>query len=304
MLEGVNELAAWPADVTRRLADTVGEPEAVEPLGGMSGSEVYLVRGARDSVVLKVSAGPREARFYTRVAPHLRPAGIPIPDLVWYEHVADRHWLILEHIPTPLPIPHRDSWSPDPRMVAVLARLHALPIDAPPADFRREEWRWTDAMSEAALSFFAPAEARSLAPAVRALQQEAQHLAEEWCWISGDPNPLNWGLRADGGLALFDWELFRRGAPPLDLAILVVGHGDAEKYEQLARCYLDQWRAVTSAPPWPPATLARDIALGKAWTFVALLSHIVVRGGGRVPDRLKEQLAEYVPPWLREIAGL
>src|SRR5215211_2275826 len=66
MLEGVNEFAAWPADVTRRLADTVGEPEAVEPLGGMSGSEVYLVRGARDSVVLKVSAGPREARFYTR----------------------------------------------------------------------------------------------------------------------------------------------------------------------------------------------------------------------------------------------
>src|SRR5215213_2453034 len=181
MLEGMSDLAMWPTEVTRRLAGAVGDPDAVEPLGGMSGFEVYRVRGTRGSVVLKVSAGPREARFYTRIAPQLRPAGIPIPDLVWYGSLADRHWLVLEDIPAPLPISHRDEWTPDPRLVSVLAKLHARPIDATPEDFRREEWRWTDVMSEAALTFFAPEIASALAPSVRALQREAQHLAEEWC---------------------------------------------------------------------------------------------------------------------------
>jgi hypothetical protein len=103
------------------------------------------------------------------------------------------------------------------------------------------------------------------------LRDEAQHLIASWCWISGDPNPSNWGTRADGSLVLFDWELVRRGTPPTDLAILVSGLGDEAKYAEMAACYLTIWPAIDGRRSWPAATLARDIALAKVWTVVMLL---------------------------------
>lgn len=268
----------------------------------MSGARVFRLRLDHDSVVVKASSSGREALFYARVAPRLRPIGVPIPDLLWSARAEGEHWLVLEDIPTPLPVPAMDLWQPDPAMVAVLARLHAHELDLPSEPFSHDGWRWTDAVTDAALSFFAPAVAASLTRPLRALQEQAQHLAEPRCWISGDPNPTNWGLRGDGSLALMDWELFRRGHPALDLAILIVGLGDGAKYERLAGCYVDQQRATGHLPAWPADMLARDIPLAKIWSVTVLLS-TTVTGKGRVPDRLKAQLAEFVPPWIHQIGS-
>ncbi len=63
-------------------------------------------------------------------------------------------------------------------------------------------------------------------------QREHAAISEPWCWISGDPNPRNWGLRADGTPVLFDWELFGPGTPATDLAIIVPGLGTLTDYKQ------------------------------------------------------------------------
>jgi aminoglycoside phosphotransferase (APT) family kinase protein len=294
----MDDRAAWPAALTEQLHRMYGIPRSVERLGGMSVAAVYRVRFAGGSVVVKVSAARQESLFYERVAPRLRPMGIPIPALEWSAEAEGRHWLVLEDIPAPLPVAHGEAWAPDPRMVAVLARLHVQDLDVPASLFVREEWRWTDAMTDGALSFFPRAQSRELAAPLRALQDEAQHLSEEQCWIAGDPNPSNWGVRRDGSLTLFDWELFRRGTPPVDLAIIVAGLGDVERYEQVAACYIDCRHDLNGAARWPPQRLARDIALAKVWSVAALLSRLD-QGESRVPDTLRAYLAEHIPPWIR-----
>ena len=70
------------------------------------------------------------------------------------------------------------------------------------------------------------------------MEQASQHLFRPVCAISGDPNPVNWGLRDDGTLALFDWERFGRCSPALDLAITVPGLGDETAYRAVATSYL------------------------------------------------------------------
>lgn len=295
---------AWPVPVTDHLRRAYGDPVSVERLGGMSGAAVHRLRFADGSVIVKAGSGRRNRReslFYRYAGDPLLRAGVSLPRLLWSAELPDGSWLVLEDIPTPVPVVLHDRWQPDARMVAMLARLHALALDLPDELATYEEWDWAEEVTDAALTFFEPATARELAAPLRALREEAMHLGERWCWISGDPNPNNWGLRADGSPVLYDWELVRRGTPPIDLAILVTGLGDEAMYEQVAACYLDAWRATTNRPPWAGATLARDIALGKVWS-VATFLRACVTNEGRIPERLRGQLAEYVPPWVQRLA--
>jgi aminoglycoside phosphotransferase (APT) family kinase protein len=299
----MDNLACWPPTLLSFLDRAYGALLSVERLdGGMSPARVSRLQFAETSVVVKASPRSKETVFYERIADQLRPAGLPIPALHWSAQIDGEHWLVLEDIPDPLPLPHHLHWRPDARTVAVLARLHTQTPTVPAGIFDIEQRDWSDDVTAAALSFFAPEIARELVGPLRALQAEGQHVTAAWCWIAGDPNPTNWGLRRDDTVALYDWELFRRGTPAIDLAVLVLGNGDMPKYEALAACYLENWRSLTDAPPWSSATLARDIALAKVWTVTWFLNCIVTNPGeGHVPDRLKAQLTEFVPPWLSEM---
>jgi len=300
-MEPMNHRPDWPDPVTEHLRRAYGEPLAVERLSGMSVARVERARFPATSVIVKSSPRPAESIFYERIADRLRPAGVPIPRLEWVAHLPDAHWLIIEDIPTPLPVSPLDRWQPDSGVVAVLTRLHRVTrdwsLDFPPSAARA----WTADATDIALSCFPAAVATELTPVLQALQQEATHVGEGWCWISGDASPPNWGLRHNGELVLYDWELFRRGLPASDLAPTVPGLGDPGKFRRAAALYLEEWRAMGDPLPWSLDALARDIALAKIGTVVMLL-RASADGTARVPDDYVARLVEAVPPWLRGLS--
>jgi aminoglycoside phosphotransferase (APT) family kinase protein len=197
-------------------------------------------------------------------------------------------------------VPPPDRWQPDPRVVAVLVRLHQtthhLSLDFPDTPTHA----WTDEMTDAALRCFPADVAEELTPRLRVFQRQAAHLADGWCWISGDTAAANWGVRPDGTLALFDWELFRRGVPAGDLAPVVPGLGDADMFRLLATRYVDQWQRSGELLPWSLDALTRDIALAKLSTVVMLLA-AYVQQRARVPDAHVARLVTAVPPWLNAL---
>jgi aminoglycoside phosphotransferase (APT) family kinase protein len=296
----VDHWAGWPAAITEHLRRVHGEPQAVERLGGMSVARVYRVRFDRLSLVVKTSPRPAESRFYERVADRLRAAGVPIPRLEWLAHFPDSYWLVLEDIPNPLPAPPPDHWRPDPRVVAVLVRLHRVTrtwsLDSPEA----RAHTWTDGVTIAALRCFPAETVEDLAPRLQALRNEATHLADGWCWISGDTAAANWGVRPDGTVALYDWELFRPGVPAADLAPAVPGLGRTDMFRRMAARYLAEWQRSGETLPWSLDALTRDIALAKLATVVMLLA-AHAEGRARVPEDHVARLVEAVPQWLKAL---
>lgn len=279
---------------------THGVPVEVERLSGMSRSGVWRVRFAATSLIVKVSPSAFEARFYEEIAPSLRLAGVPIPDLELVLHEPDTHWLVIEDIPEPLPVLPAGSWQPDPRIVAILARLHAITRAQPPDLPEPPTRAWTDEMTQAALSCLPDSNAAILRPLLARLQAESQPLFAPWCWISGDPNPRNWGVRADGSPVLFDWELFGPGVPATDLAIIVPGLGDSAAYASVAAAYFTAWEH-SDPLPWEVDSLIRQIALAKVATVVQLLDGHVT-GNADVDDDLLAWLHATVPAWIQTIA--
>jgi aminoglycoside phosphotransferase (APT) family kinase protein len=298
MTPPVDTWAEWPQPVTEHLRRMHGEPLAVERLGGMSVARVYRVRFAARSVVVKTSPRPAEARFYESTAGRLRAAAVPIPRLEWLAHLPEGHWLVLEDIPTPLPVLPPDRWQPDPRVIAVLVRLHQttrrMALDFPYA----QAHAWTDGVTDTALRCFPTEGAEELAPRLRALQYQSAHLAAGWCWISGDTSPPNWGVRPDGTVALYDWELFRPGVPASDLAPVVPGLGDPDEFRRVAADYLAECDRSGEPLPWTLDALTRDVALAKLATVVMLLA-AHAEGRARIPEDHIAWLVAAVPSWLQ-----
>lgn len=290
----------WPEPVRARIRQPHGPPLAVERLGGMSVARVFRVHVDGGSLVVKSSPRPAEAAFYEQVAARLRQHGVPIPALFWSAHLDGLHWIFLEDVPSPLAVPPPDRWEPDPRVTSVLARLHQATHDWNPGLPEHAGGRWTESATAETIGCFPPAVAADFAPLLRDLHQEAGRLQQRWCWISGDPSPPNWGLRADGSVVLFDWELFRPGVPASDLAPSVPGLGSVQGFRQAARGYLEACRALNVAVPWSEDELARDVAVAKVATVVLLLREST-NGEARVPAELVATLVERVPGWLRSL---
>lgn len=269
----MNQLPPLPPALAAVFTATYGPTMSVESLSGMSPATVARVRFANASVIVKVSPSPRETLVYERLGPAMRAAGVQMPELLWSAHLPDGHWLVIEDLPHAVPIQPREAWRPDARMVALLLRLHRLDLQIPPALLTIDPPAWTDAMNDAALTIFPAETARALTPMLRSLQDESRQRRTPSCWLSGDPNPNNWGMRADGTLVLFDWERLRRGPPAFDLAILVPGLGDPAQYARLADAYLAAQLSMAVEPRTAPAALSRDIALGKALSVVEFLTH-------------------------------
>lgn len=284
----------WPDRLQMQIATALGPTVSVERLSGMSLSGVWRVRGTNASLIVKTGPSPTEARFYEDVAPSLRAEGIPIPALELALAGPDANWLVIEDIPDPLPVSPGD-WQPDTRIVTILARLHATTRASPPKILPSQRQSWTDAMTQATRSYVPDVDPLIL----DRIRHESQTIFEPWCWISGDPNPRNWGLRADGSPVLFDWELFGPGRPATDLAIIIPGLGDAAAYTRVATAYHTAWEGSESLP-WDINNLARQIAGAKVVTVVQLLDgHITEEAN--VGEDLLVWLTKALPGWLGSV---
>lgn len=252
----------------------------LERLGGLSGWAVYRLRSGRGEAVLKTAVSPNEARLY------LRRAGVGIPLLEAYGQSEEGAWLLLEWIPERMP---RARWLADPEVLDLLRRVHGFrqPRDWPEA-FRP---RWTKALTAHALGRL-PASTREAARArLEALRRLCLPLFRPSRLVSGDPNPKNWGLRADGSPVLFDWERFTSASPLIDLAISVPGLGSLEDFARAAEVY-----AHLSGRPVKKSTPLR-LAAAKAWTAVELLS--ALRGDEHA--ELANRLTAALPGWLEAV---
>jgi aminoglycoside phosphotransferase (APT) family kinase protein len=274
------------------LIEQFGRRTDTERLGGKSGAQVWRLRFERGSVIVKASSHATEYHFYTQTGPFLRAHGIGIPALLGQQQADDTFWLALEDIPQPLP---RGAWQSDSRLIHMLARLHSLPADQitlPAGHFVPD---WTDTLTEQASECFPPNLRPSLRQQFGRWQHEAARLFQPECFISGDPNPANWGMRANGSLALFDWERFCRASPAVDLAIIIPGLGTLEQFQEAAAAYLRE-------RPYPANVdqLAEDIARAKLWTVVGYLSEVTE---GRLErDSVVEFLTVHVPAWLDSLS--
>lgn len=286
-------MTAWPDAIELWLARELGEPFDVDRLGGLSGAAVWRARGPFGAVVVK-RAGEREAGFYRRVAPWLRDAGVSVVACRWLLDDPPHRWLVLEAVPVALP---EERWLADPEVIGALRRLHAMTWNRPPDLPGQYVPAWSSEMTGAALGAFGGDD--GLRSMLAQVQAAAQPLFAPRCAISGDPNPANWGVRADGSLALFDWERYGAGAPPLDLAITIPGLGDP------AGCTLVAERYLTDAPgvlavEWTTAQLARQIALAKVWSVVEFAASHGAGDAGTAP--VMAWLRNEVPSWLRLVA--
>jgi aminoglycoside phosphotransferase (APT) family kinase protein len=163
--------------------------------------------------------------------------------------------------------------------------------------------QWTAEMTAAAVACVPSEERSDVRSRLLAIQERTAALFEPHCLISGDPNPTNWGLRADGTVVLFDWERFGLGAPALDVAISMPGlpspNGGPE--ERVASRYLEFWAATGGEPPATVRQFAADIRRAKLWTIVEFLE---AHASGELPAEAGEtaaMLAAWLPQGVRSI---
>lgn len=280
----------WPAALREYLASRFGLPLEIVPLGGMGGGAVWRVRFARAAVIVKRSASPVETYVYGTLSDVFAAQGVSIPAMYWsaQEAGAGDFWLVMEDIPRALPSARRGA---DADVMALLRNLHQLPrerVSLPPGAYAPA---WPEEMTDAALSLFPDEQRKRLAGLLEAVRAAALPLFAPDCLISGDPNPLNWGLRDDGAVVLFDWERFTFGTPALDLAIVVPGLGQRNDYVSIAERYLGHGVTVAGA-----GELAGQIQAAKVWSVVEFLSQ-VAQGTVR-PGFSVSALIDQVSRWL------
>jgi hypothetical protein len=287
-----NTLEAWPDELRTELTHRVGALVSVERRRGLSRNDIWLARFSSGTVIVKRTSHAGEAHFYLHVAPQFDPSAAVTPQLYSMETTQEGVWLVLEHIPHPLP---RARWGADAAALAVLRHFHQATIE--PVVAPSYVPVWSHAMTQRALSICGKIASSIRAPLAR-LEAASQPLFADACWISGDPNPTNWGLRDDGSVVLFDWERWGRGTPALDLGIMVPGLGDTQTYTAVAYHYLagepegvvDE-RAV--------ASLTQQIALAKVWSVVEFLAMVAE---GRVGDTAGvARIVDALPTWLSSV---
>jgi len=278
--------APWPDPLRSGVEGRVGVPFAEQPLGGLSGRRVSLLDGPAGKAVLKAAPHPREVAFYRDVAPALDP-GIAVPQAFWI----GTDWLLLEHLPDPLP---RERWLAD---TAVMRSLVALHGSGSARDLVRDPFRpaWDESVDDAALRRL-PVDLRT-----RSARDLARVRAESARWlegdtlVSGDPNPRNWGTRADDGrVVLFDWERTGFATPAVDVAITVPGLPNRDQLELAATSYLEAANRRTGSTH-TVSDLTRGLAVVKTWTAVELLAD-----GRDDPalDDVQQHLVGALPAWL------
>jgi hypothetical protein len=272
----------WPESIVDAVQRVVGPMPDVTPAGGMSGANVFRLRGHDSSVILKRSDNPREWFVYSRLAHVFSQQAIAIPELYAHAESGDAWWVLIEDVPHPIPA---ERWPADDA-IAMLRRLHSLPVallDEMPEPYGPA---WTPDLNLHALSLFVLQDRDNLGAQLEGIRQRSSHLFDPSSIISGDPNPANWGRRVNGTPVLFDWERCTLASPAIDLGIIVPGLGSQAAFESVSHAYSGN------------LDLAPDIAAAKLWSVTEFLAGYAA--GEITPAFDIAALIDRVPAWIEE----
>jgi hypothetical protein len=266
-------LNQFPQGVQQYLVESFGVPVAINKLNGIkSDGGCYRLRFSNTSVILKQMTEPQEYQFYTECTQFMKQLNKHIPILYWSYKQEKAYWIVLEDVPSPLP---KERWFADSHLLEVLFHFHlemwgkSLPL--------RNHYipKWNDKLTCSVLELVSDKISNLLEPLLFEIQEQSQRLFKPYCWINGDTNPTNWGIRKDGTIVLFDWERISCGSPAIDLAITIPGLGTSDNSIELliVNRYFSMWSKLSKDFPLTEQKLLQEIKLAKLWSIVEFLDN-------------------------------
>jgi hypothetical protein len=259
----------FPSAIEDFLLKTYGYWTKVEELNGVNegkGTSCFRLFFGEKSFIVKKAKEKREYDVYNAISPFFKNKKVSIP-LVYYTYQDETdHWFVIEDIPHLFP---KDRWKGDTEQLKVLFNLHfntwnkTLSIDKP------FDFRWSKGLTKRALSLFPS----TLEVAIEQLRLKSEAIFLPFCYISGDPNPTNWGIRNNGELVLFDWERIGYATPAIDLAITIPSLGTLDKSLEfnIASTYINFWKGVSIEFPYSIQELTEQIVIAKMWSALDFL---------------------------------
>lgn len=259
----------FPCTIEKFLLKAYGSLTRVEELNGVNkgqGTSCFRIFFGEKSFIVKKAKEKREYDVYNAVSPVFKDKKISIP-LVYYTYQEERdYWFVIEDIPHLLP---KNRWKGDAEQIKVLFNLHfntwnkTLNIDKP------FDFKWDKGLTKRALSLLPS----TLEVAIEQLRLKSETIFSPVCYISGDPNPTNWGIRNNGELVLFDWERIGYASPAIDLAITIPSLGTLDKSLEfnIASTYISFWKDVSIDFPYSVSELTEQIVIAKMWSALDFL---------------------------------
>ena len=264
----------FPKPIQEFIINLYGQPHIITKVNGIKAEgECYRLGFSKHSIIIKQMADPGEYLFYKKCSPLFKEFSINLPSLYWSYEEGGHYWVVIEDIPYALP---KERWQrADDHVLRALFHLHReswgknLPIENPYTP------SWDNHISERVLALYPDEEAKQLQALLYKAQEESKQLFKPYCWISGDSNPTNWGVREDGTVVLFDWERITYGSPAIDLAIIMSGLGSPDDSLELSisKKYIALWSSAGIDFPLTERDLFQQIKLAKIWSVVEFLAN-------------------------------
>lgn len=259
----------FPWAIEQFLLKNYGNLIKVEELNGVNkskGTSCFRLFFEEKSFIVKKAKEKREYDVYKVVSPYFGDKKITIPTVYYTYQEGIDYWFVIEDIPHLLP---KDRWKGDIEQIQALFNLHfntwnkTLSIDKP------FDFRWGKELTKRALSLLPS----TLEVAIEQLRLKSEAIFLPVCYISGDPNPTNWGIRNNGELVLFDWERIGYASPAIDLAITIPSLGTLDKSLELniASTYIGFWKDVSIEFPYSIQELTEQIVIAKMWSALDFL---------------------------------
>ncbi len=261
----------WPESIKEYLREIFGQATEIQRLSGIKAQGgAFRLKFKDKSLIVKKMEKPQEYLFYTKCKPLLNEFYIHIPDLYWSHYDGKSYWIIIEDIVNQLP---KERWQGDEKIIEALFKLHSESWEKP---LPLEDYylpRWDYELTEFVLNLYKDNISMQLKPLLIEAQGQFQKILKPYCWINGDTNPTNWGIREDGTVVLFDWERISMSNPIIDLSITMPGLGTSDNSLEkiIAKNYLKYWE---EGPCFSISQeeLVKQIRLTKIWTAVEFLT--------------------------------
>ncbi len=248
-----------------------GEVKEVIKLNGIKeDGGCYKVKCEKKDIILKESFNRFEYDFYNHIQGNKDINNIP--QLYFSKKMESRYWIGMEYIPHQLP---KERWYGDEEVIEVIFKLHYNTWNEEKLNVDMYNPAWNEVLNFKTLELFNGADRKEVKNKISYLYEDGQELFEKKCWINGDTNPTNWGVKEDGRVILFDWERISAGAPAIDLAITMPGLGtlDETLEEKIAIHYIKLWNYRNRRFYLSQKELVKQIKLAKVWSAMEFLDN-------------------------------